>query len=212
MPKKLTRSGKSHLSIKGVAIAPILLIIGLVFLVVFIAPKLLNKSLSSTTATRQTSPADADGWVTYHQAEYGYSIKHPEDWSVDDSTFPKDQEILVTDSKKNGVVKINSYQDKTINSQATVMASIAAFKDKLSSDSNIKLVSFKENFQDPVGGFIALGEQTINGEKFNFINKGLVATNNRILIFHGAVETTVAGQYGDTVLRIIDSFKLDSNE
>lgn len=212
MSKKLARSGKSRLNIMGIAIVPVLIVVGLVVLVAFVAPKILNKSGSSKTTTGQTSEPDADGWVTYHQAEYGYSIRHPQGWSVDDSTFPDDQEILIVDSSKNGVVKINSYQDRTINSQESVIASIAAFEEKLSNDPNIKLVSFKEDFQDPVGGFLAQGEQTINGEKFNFVNRGLVATNNRILIFHGATKTAVAGQYGNTTLRIIESFALDSNE
>lgn len=212
MPKKLARSNKSRLNINGIVIFPVLIIIGLVILVAFLAPKIINKSDSLKTTAGQTSSPDADGWVTYHQAEYGYSIRHPQGWSVDDSTFPDDQEILVTDSNKNGVVKINSFQDKTVNSQESVMGSIAAFKEKLSTDPNIKLTSFKSDFNDPVGGFVAQGEQIINGEKFNFVNKGLIATNNRILIFHGAIKATVAEQYGNTVLRIIDSFKLDSNE
>jgi len=131
---------------------------------------------------------------------------------VDDSKFPSTQEILVVDSEKNGIVKINSYQDKTITSEESVMSAITAFKQKMSSDPDIKVLMFKDSFEDRVGGFISQGEQTINEEKFLFINKGLVSTNNRILIFHGATKATVAQQYGDTTAKIIESFALDKNE
>lgn len=212
MPKKHTSPKRTRKSSRGIALVPVLIVIALGLLGVFVVPKIMQKTTPKTAEVSQTSEPDAEGWQTYQQNQYGYSIRHPKGWSVDDTKFPSTQEILVVEDGKNAMVKINAYQDKSINSEETVMKSIAAFKQKISSDPNIKLQSFKDSFEDKVGGFIAQGEQTIDGTPFVFINKGLVAVNNRILIFHGAAKKPLAKEYGETIIKIMSSFSLDKNE
>lgn len=75
----------------------------------------------------------------------------------------------------------------------------------------MKVAQFKDTSEGEVGGFIANGEQTIDNEKFLFENRGLLATNGRILIFHGAVKESESSKNGDTISKIITSFSLDKN-
>lgn len=194
---------------QGIAFVPILIIIGLVVAGALIAPKFIKKS-SPTTVGEQTSTPGEPGWETYRNAKFGYSVKHPEGWTVDDSQFEKIQEIMIVESGKNAYVKVNAYQDRGVNSQETVSASIAEFKQKIENTPDMKLTQFKDSFEGDVGGYIALGQQTIAGVPFAFENRGLLATNGRVLIFHGAYKASEPS-YGEIIRKIILSFALDKD-
>lgn len=192
----------------------VLVIGGVLVLGILLVPNLLKKSLTKTSSfqvARGKTTTDAQGWERFHSEQFGYSIKHPKGWIVSDADFAKKQEIWVIETSKKASVKINAYVDKSMNSPETVKGAIRAFQDKMNSEPNLKVTEFKESMEGKVGGFIAHGEEMIDKEKFIFESRGLLATNGKILIFHGTARMDESEKYGEVISEIIESFALDEN-
>ncbi|MBI2617239.1 hypothetical protein HYW55_03845 [Candidatus Gottesmanbacteria bacterium] len=204
---------KKSKSQQGIALLPILIVAGIILVGILTIPKVLQKtSNTAEPASEQVSvPPESDTWETYQSSQYGYSVKHPKGWIVDDSQFATKQEISIYEPSKNAGVQINAYQDNSVNSAASMKDSMQAFKEKMSSEPNLKVAKFTDNVEGNIGGFIATGEQIINGETYIFENRGLLATNGRILIFHGNIKVDKKQEYTDTISKIMESFSLDKN-
>lgn len=200
--------GQDRLVKKVVVIGGVLL--GVVWIVSAGLKKPTVKTASFQTAKGKTT-SDAAGWERFHSDQFGYFVKHPKGWIVNDSGFAKKQEIWVVETTKKAAVKINAFFDKSLNSEEAVKGAIGAFREKMNSEPDLRVTEFKDSMEGKVGGFIAKGEETIGGEKFIFENRGLIATNGKILIFHGNFRADEAEKYGGVIPKIIESFGLDEN-
>lgn len=150
-------------------------------------------------------------WQTYHNSQYGYSLKYPRGWKVRDASSDSQREIWVTANDKSALVRINAYHDLSMKDLTGVKRNQAAMKDKLYSDKDLKVKAFKEMIEGEIGGTIAQGEQQIDGAAWQFENRGLFATNDRIMIMHGAAKLPGSPQVWKNIYRIMESFALDKN-
>jgi hypothetical protein len=183
---------KLGLIIIGIAVA---LVAALIFV-----PKLFPES----------SPPDASGLQTFQSKKFGFSVKHPQGWTVNESNFAEKQEIIISERSKNASVKINAYKDSSLDSEEAVRSAMQRFKQEMDNDPNVVVSQFKTDFQNEIGGHILIGQQIIDGENYDFQNRGLLSTNGRLILFHGVVKQDLANQeLKDAINTIIDNFKLE---
>lgn len=167
-------------------------------------PALLSKK-TAPTSSESSIPSD---WKTFRQEQYGYTIRHPQDWQAIDESTENSRQLRVIENNKNASVKINSYIDEAMTSEERVKQGIALFKDRLYSEPGLTVKQYADDFEDRVGGWIARGEQVINGQTFIFENRGLLSDNGRVLIFHSNYRADKADQYTTIVPLIVSSFNL----
>lgn len=163
---------------------------------------------SVTLVLSKRTPA----WKTFHSNQYGYSIKYPNNWQVKENNTPDTREILVTANDKTALVKINAYHDPTMTTTDKVTKAIVAMKDKMKTDKNLRITAFKDSLDGQVGGYIAQGYQKFDTEEWRFENRGLLSTNDRILIVHGAIKPPFPPEQWKIVYEIMKSFSLDKNK
>ena len=161
-------------------------------------------------ASRSSKSPDTDGLQMYYSCKFGYGVGRPKDWVVNDSNFASNQEIIIMDKTQNAIVKINASQDAGIKSVETFKEAIAKIKRQMTSDPNIKLTSFRDLSEDQVGGYLAVGKQTIDQVNYVFQSQGLFHTNGRILQFHGVIKADMEENYPkDMISKIVESFVIN---
>lgn len=189
------------------------IIVGIIVVGLVVITKLVTTSKAPAQTKKSTQQSLSvpviPGWKTYTSSKYGYSIQHPEGWTVDESRFESKQELLFTSPTKDATLRINAFFDKAVNSPEAITASVREFEKKMRAEPGMTVTQFKDMQQGKTGGFIATGEQVIHGESYVFENRGLLGTSGKILIFHGIVKKTLTKQYGDTISRMIESFRLE---
>lgn len=178
----------------------IIILLVLAFAVgVIVFSKIPSRSSKSSSTTNSLN--------MYYSCKFGYGVGLPKGWVVNDDNFASNQEILLMDKTKDAIIKINASIDEKITSITTVNQAITKIKEQMTSDPNIKLESFKELNEDGVGGYLAVGEQTIDQENYIFQSQGLININSRILQFHGVIKTDKQGNYPKNVIsEIVASF------
>ena len=85
-------------------------------------------------------------------------------------------------------------------------------KEKMKTDENLRVTAFKDSLEGQVGGYIAQGYQKFDTEEWRFENRGLLATNDRVLIMHGAVKPSSPTTQWKILYEIMESFALDKNK
>ncbi len=148
-------------------------------------------------------------WQAYTSSKFGYSVSYPSDWQLLDGNTDTSRQIMVKDNINLGYVDIQAFFDKTLGEAGKLQEAINTLEQKFRSDPGLKVDKFKSSVEGKVGGYITTGEQTINNEQYNFENRGLLGTNGKVLLFHGAYKKTAPTDYLQKIEKIITSFKTD---
>lgn len=160
--------------------------------------------------TPQVAQKKLDGkWQSYTSSKYGYSVSYPIDWELLDGNTDTSRQIMVKDNANLGYVDIQAFFDKTLAEPGKLQEALNALEQKFRGDQSLKVAQFKSSVEGKVGGYITTGGQTINGDQYNFENRGLLGTSGKILLFHGAYKKTAPTDYLQKVEKIITSFKTD---
>ncbi|MBI2641958.1 MAG: hypothetical protein HYW96_00055 [Candidatus Wildermuthbacteria bacterium] len=156
-----------------------------------------------------------EGWQKYTSGEFGYAIAHPSDWNLKENNNAGARELLVTAPGGSAFVRVAGFVDPSVNSVVAIEASMAEYKASFDSKPNELLNEFKTEIQGQAGGFGASGRMKVNGLVYQFLERGLLAVNGRVLIMRGAVDTTEANltqeqvdDFGKTVRQVMDSFRV----
>ena len=208
---------------KGVAPILILVIVGVVIVGGVVLSRLNSAKKTEAPATEQLFPPelteneqsdqtdpqiDQVEWETYTSEEYGYSVDIPKGWEVTDTPSENSREITIIHPGAQAIVLITGLKDEGLQDITYMKESMQAFKEKLENDpATTKLTKFQDQVQGDIGGFIALGEEFRSGINWNFEHRGLLSTDGRILLFHGAAQSNVHQQYKGIISKIIESFK-----
>lgn len=148
-------------------------------------------------------------WQGYTSAKFGYSISYPSDWQLLDGNTDTSRQIMVKDNINLGYVDIQAFFDKTLGEPGKLQEALNTLEQKFRSDQSLKVTQFKSSVEGKIGGYITTGEQTLNGEQYNFENRGLLGTSGKVLLFHGAYKKTAPADYLQKIEKIITSFKTD---
>ena len=107
------------------------------------------------------------------------------------------------------IVLITALKDEKLKDTAYMKSSMQEFKQKIENDpSTVQLATFRDKVEGNTGGFIAIGEEKRSGVNWYFEQRGLMNTNGRILLFHGAAQSNVYKQYTGIISEIIESFTI----
>lgn len=148
-------------------------------------------------------------WQGYTSSKYGYSVSYPIDWELLDGNTETSRRMLIKDNANLGYVDIQSFFDKTLGEPGKLQEALNAMEVKFRSDADLKVTQFKSSVDGKIGGYITTGEQILRGELYNYENRGLLANNGKILLFHGAYKKTAPKDYLQKIEKIITSFKID---
>jgi len=160
-----------------------------------------------TDSSEKTVDQASLAWISYSSQDYGYSLGHPEGWSVSDVPADDHREIKVMDPAGRAFVLISAYQDPSINSVENVEIAISYREEAVNVNGTVD--KFESGIEGEVGGYLATGTETFNDFTVKFQERGLFGTNGKILLFHGVVVPEYMSQYSSVVTKIIESFQLE---
>jgi len=154
-----------------------------------------------------------EGWVKYTSGELGYEVAYPNGWNLQEGNNEGSRDVLILDPGGMAFVRIAAFNDSSLNSVGAIEASLADYKASYADRPNEELKEFKTEINGNIGGFGASGFMLVNDVSYQFLERGLLATNGRVLIVRGAVnntETAMTSEEFDasvsTVKQIMDSF------
>ena len=212
---------------KGIAPLLILVIVGTaIAAAVVIFNKPFNKSKNSPPAEQQVQQNQTSnqpsaqeqpvgqgqevGWETYRSDEYGYTVEIPKGWNVSDTPSENSRETTIIHPGAQALVLITALKDEGLSDLDYMRDSMAEFKEKLENDpATLQLAKFESDIQGNVGGFIGIGEEYRSEVNWYFEQRGLLSTNGRVLLFHGAAQSNVYQEYEDIISHIIESFRVE---
>ncbi len=194
------------------------LYIGLGVLAVIVAILIATGALKFDVSVRPSSsekefvlPKD---WVNYKSGEFGYSVAHPDGWNLQESNNGS-RDLLILAPGGKAFVRIAGFKDSSLNSIEDVEKSMADYKAGFASKPNEQLKEFKSEIKNDLGIFGAAGFMSINDIVYQFLERGIISPNGRVLIMRGAVETTETAMTNEefenfvaTVKQIMNSFSV----
>ena len=149
----------------------------------------------------------------YTSGEFGYSVAYPSDWNLQENNDGGSRDVILLAPGSKAFARIAGFKDDSLNSAAAVEASIAAYKASFATKTTEELKEFKSEMQAEIGGFMASGRMQMGEGIYQFLEKGLLATNGRVLIMRGGVDTSETNltqaefeTHVATVKQIMESF------
>lgn len=141
---------------------------------------------SQTPGPVATQSADVQ-WKTYKDKERGYSIKHPEGWTVENLPAEGRQLIRVSDDAKSAFVLIEAFAGPGLEKTGELEEVLDALEEKFKSNTSLKITNFSRvEPKDGVGGYNAKGEETYGEKTVLFEEKMIVGKTGRSMRIHAA--------------------------
>lgn len=148
-------------------------------------------------------------WQDYKSDKYGYSLKYPKGWVVKDQSGADKREILVVHPQNLANVLIAARMDKSLKDKASMEETINTRKEFLQSESGLKVGNFKSQVEDKKGGWMMVGEKTIDGKQWVVTERGLIDVYGKVLLEQSGYSLDQGKDYKDVVTQILDSFKVE---
>lgn len=178
----------------------------------------IRPSGAENTETQQPQKQEfvlPEGWQKYTSGEFGYSVAYPGDWNVTENNNQGSRDLLIVAPESLAFVRIAAFQDSSLVSIPAIETSMAEYKASFENKPNEDLKEFQTQLQDTTGGFGASGFMSVNGVTYQFLERGILATNGRVLIMRGAVDTTETSTtqaefdaFVATAKQVMDSFNV----
>lgn len=210
MPKILNQKGAIPPLVLGVIAV---LVIGGIFLLTQKSDKPQSTDQKQTIAQPTPSEkADEESeWKTYKDEQYGYSIKHPAGWTVENVPSQNTRIIKVTSSDKLAFVMIEAIGGPTLENEEAVEEVVKYMEDKLRNNTELKVTGLSKKTEGATSGFIAQGEyvaekDTPEDQIIVFEERFLVAKNGRGLRIHSAYAKGTKETNAPITSEIIKSF------
>src|SRR3989344_3437298 len=173
-----------------------------------------NLSVTPSQSAPQKEFVLPVGWQKYTSGEFGYSVAYPEGWNVREENTGGSRDLLIVAPEGTAFVRISGFKDSSLSSQEAVEASMAEYKASFDNKPNEKLEGFQSKMEGKIGGFQASGLMIANDIQYRFLERGLLATNGRVLIMRGSVSNAEGAitqkefeELSATVRKIMDSFR-----
>lgn len=152
-----------------------------------------------------------EGWLKYNSGEFGYTIAYPDNWNLLEQSSGGSRNVVIAAPQNKAIVRVAAFIDQSLSTPEAVEASMAEYKASFEAKPDELLKQFQSKMQGDIGGFEASGFVLINGIQYQFLERGLLATNGRVLILRGAVNTKLEAQedvdaHGAIVKQILNSF------
>lgn len=168
-----------------------------------------NKSAKPNEKAGLSTDLPKSSLETYKSDQYGYSIQHPKGWVVKDQSGADKREILVMHPQNFANVLIAARIDKSLKDKAGMEKAINARKEFLESESGLKVGNFKSQVEDKKGGWMMVGEKTIDGKQWVVTERGLIDVYGKVLLEQTGYSLDQGKDYKDVVTQVLDSFKVE---
>lgn len=179
---------------------------------------LISKKPNNTPATRTTSqnspistsaPTPAVQWETYKDEKYGYLLKHPKGWTVENLPSGNNRLIKVTAANKTGFVLIEGIAGPSLEKTGELEKVMNFLEDKLKKNTNLKIANLTRSNEDDMSGYLATGEETFDGKTVEFEEKFIVWKSGRGIRMHAAFSLDSKEINKPILSEIMTSFKTD---
>jgi len=146
-------------------------------------------------------------WQTYKSEKYGYQIKFPSDWTMDDSQeyYPVD---AITNPTEEAMVYISVFQDPRLLEPGGVETVIQEVSNLFSQDLNHQIEIFEKGLLGDADSYVAAGSyfDQYQGE-WRFKEIGIYLKDGVVINVRANIKKQVSGLYGEIIDTIIDSFQ-----
>ena len=184
---------------------------------VLMATGVFKFNVSVTPSSKEATQKEfvlPEGWQKYTSGEFGYTIAYPSDWNIKENNNAGSRELLITAPGGSAFVRVAGFIDPSINSAEAIEASMVEYKASFNDKPNEQLEKFQSKMQGEIGAFEATGLMLANDVQYRFLERGLLATNGRVLIMRGSVSNAEGAitqkefeELSATVRKIMDSFR-----
>ncbi|OGE33186.1 hypothetical protein A3C59_03655 [Candidatus Daviesbacteria bacterium RIFCSPHIGHO2_02_FULL_36_13] len=148
-------------------------------------------------------------WETFKNSEMGYSVKHPKGWVAKDSSGETNRKLTVSHPKNFANVLVAAHKDDSLKEGGGMAKAIKGRKEFLESDKELKIADFKATVEEKKGGWLMVGEKTIDGQKWQLEERGLVDIYGKVILMQSGYSEDYGKQYKDVVREIMDSFSVE---
>ena len=173
-----------------------------------------NLSVTPSQSTAQKEFVLPEGWQKYSSGEFGYTVAYPDTWNLSEKNSDGSRDLLIVIPGNKAFVRITGYKDFSLSSKESVEASIEEYKASFNDKPNEQLEKFQSKMEGKIGAFEAAGLMLANDVQYRFLERGLLATNGRVLIMRGSVSNAEGAitqkefeELSATVRKIMDSFR-----
>ena len=173
-----------------------------------------NLSVTPSQSTAQKEFVLPEGWQKYSSGELGYTVAYPDTWNLSEKNSDGSRDLLIVIPGNKAFVRITGYKDFSLSSKESVEASIEEYKASFNDKPNEQLEKFQSKMEGKIGAFEAAGLMLANDVQYRFLERGLLATNGRVLIMRGSVSNAEGAitqkefeELSATVRKIMDSFR-----
>ena len=151
----------------------------------------------------------APDWETYKNSEMGYSVKHPKGWEPKDESGETNRKFTVAHPKNFANVLVAAHKDDSLKENGGMAKAIKGRREFLESDQGLKIADFKDTVEDKKGGWLMVGEKTIDGQKWQLEERGLLDIYGKVILMQSGYSENYGKQYKDVVRQIMDSFSVE---
>ncbi len=156
----------------------------------------------------ETSPSVQ--WETYKDEDRGYTLKHPEGWTVENLPAEGRQLIKVSDNAKSAFVLIEAFAGPSLDNEDKLSQVIDYLEEKLKKTPDLKITSFSRvEPKNGIGGYNAKGEEADGEKTVLFEEKMIVGTTGRSIRIHAAYHPDSEEINRPLTTEIINSFSIN---
>lgn len=148
-------------------------------------------------------------WETFKNDKYGYAIKYPKGWIVKDNSGETKRGLTVVHPKNFANILIAAHKDDSLKEEGGMVKAIKARKEFLEEDSRLQINGFKDSTEDKKGGWLMIGEKTIDGRRWQLEERGLLDIYGKVLLMQSGYSEDYGVQYKDTVREVMSSFSVE---
>ena len=148
-------------------------------------------------------------WETFNNSEMGYSVRFPKGWIAKDDSSENSRKFTVAHPNNFANVLVAAHKDDSLSKGGGMGVAIKARKEFLESDQGLKVVDFEQSVEEKKGGWLMLGEKTIDGQEWQLEERGLVDIYGKVLLMQSGYSEVYGLQYKDVVRQIMASFSVE---
>ena len=148
-----------------------------------------NPQTATNTKVATSTSTPTDSWKTYKVDKYGYSIKYPQSWVVDDLSSEGSQLIRVKDDQKSAFVLIETIIGPSLAKTGDLEQVLSYMEDKVRKNTHLKIAELKESantVDKDIKGYVTRGEETYENKTILFEERFQVGKNGRGIRMHSA--------------------------